>query len=74
MENSKPTNADEANSGKSQADSADKTDMLQHEKLIDPGNEHSHHVDDEIKPGENKEARFDAEAGEDKSEPETKQE
>jgi hypothetical protein len=26
--------------------------MLQHEHLIDPGNEHSHHVDDEQKPEE----------------------
>lgn len=73
MENSKPGNTDEADNNKP-PDSEDKTDMLQHEKLIDPGNEHSHHVDDEINSGENKEARFDAEAGDNSPLTTTKQE
>ena len=59
MENSKPNNAEDVGNNKQEDRSADKADMLQHEKLIDPGNEHSHHVDDEEKPVENKEARFD---------------
>lgn len=37
-------------------------EMLQTEKLIDPGNEHSHNVDDKQKPVENKEASADADA------------
>ena len=41
--------------------------MLQHEKLIDPGNEHSHHVDDEQKTEESKKARFDSDAPDDKA-------
>jgi hypothetical protein len=57
----------EANSSKQQAGSGDRrNDILQHEKLIDPGNEHSHDDDDEKKSGDDKEARFDAEAGDDK--------
>lgn len=57
----KPVNADEGNNNKPQADSSDnKTEMQQHEKLIDPGNEHSHHVDDEKKPDEKKVANEEA--------------
>ena len=67
MENSKPANGAEANSDKQQADNGDKIDMLQHEKLIDPGNEHSHTVDEEKKPEENKEANPDTDVPPDKS-------
>lgn len=56
----KPIKAAKAGNNEQQADSENKNDIQQHEKLIDPGNEHSHHVDDEQKPGENKGASDDA--------------
>ncbi|MEO7291958.1 MAG: hypothetical protein ABIW34_02560 [Ginsengibacter sp.] len=53
----KPVKPDETVDNKHQAESSDnKTEMQQHEKLIDPGNEHNHHVDDEKNPVINKEA------------------
>jgi hypothetical protein len=63
----KPGNVVEDNNKQLTDNSESQTEMLQHEKLIDPGNEHSHHVDDEKKPDENKEARFDADSGDDKT-------
>lgn len=73
MDNSKKGNTDEADNNKPPAVSEEKTDILQHEKLIDPGNEHSHDVDDEEKTSGNKEARFDAQSGDDNTEPTTKE-
>ncbi len=74
MENVKPAMPEEAGNNKQQDEAAEKTDILQHEKLIDPGNEHSHNIGDKEKAADNKEARFDAEPGDDNNESKTKKE
>jgi len=38
-------------------------EMLQHEKLIDPGNEHSHHFDESTFEKDTVSPKFDADAG-----------
>lgn len=70
MENKTPENNNDDNSSedvrrKHDADSGNDTtnQILQKEKLIDPGNEHNHHADTEKGSADNNQSKFDADAG-----------
>lgn len=61
MENKDQDNSSKDTSGKNEANSDSSNEMLEHEKLIDPGNEHSHQ---EGFPGQgNDRSKHDADAG-----------
>jgi len=67
MENNNPEGAlsQEEKRRKYDADSGNDgstNEMLQHEKLIDPGNEHRHHFDDSFE-NDTASPKFDADAG-----------